>query len=507
MYRSLHSLLEGSAKRFPSRPAVLDPSGTRLTYIELHEKANAISEQLAPILAGRGSRVGLLARKSGDLVSAIFGVLRASGAYVPVDPTAPLERAAYIFANCAVEALVIEEGLLEGLTKHFPGRLEVIAPIAPELLLVRATMDRSGIPPGDPSLAYILYTSGSTGRPKGVMVLHSTALGFVDWCSEVFEPSETDVFANHSPFHFDLSILDLFVSIKHGASIVLINDQLGKQPLALPELIESFKITIWYSTPAILRMMLDFGKMERFSYDSLRMVLFAGEVFPVKHLRELKRIWRRQPHYNLYGPTETNVCTFMRIPDSIPEDRTEPYPIGAACSHCRTAVMGPAHVPVPKGEEGELYVSGVSVMPGYWNLPEQNEKAFVTDAEGVRWYRTGDVVVDDGGIYLFRGRRDRMVKRRSYRVELGEIESALYRHSKISEAAVVATPDAENGVLIVGFYSSVSHERLSLIELKKYCIENLPQYMIPDRFLMLEEIPKTSTDKIDYQELRNRVTG
>ena len=351
MCESLFELLERSARKFPDRTAIIDPVGTKLDYAALLSGARSVSELIAPLLTAHGSRVGVLAHKSVETVCAIFGILGAQGAYVPVDPTAPVHRTAYIFNDCAIEAFVAERALLDGLAEHLEGRIEMLSELSAGLVLARVHRQTAPVPSPSPSLAYILYTSGSTGRPKGVMISHSVALGFVDWCSEVFAPNEQDVFSNHSPFHFDLSILDLYVSIKHGASVVLINDQMGKQPTALPEIIDRFSITIWYSTPAILRMMMEFGKLERFRYESLRLVLFAGEVFPTKHLRELKRIWRTQPHYNLYGPTETNVCTFLRIPDEIPADRTEPYPIGAACSHCRTLVMSPDHQPVPSGEE------------------------------------------------------------------------------------------------------------------------------------------------------------
>lgn len=502
MNARLHHLLEASARSHANRTAVVDPGAATLTYRELNERSSAVCQLLSRAGVRQGDRVGVCAHKSTGVVASIFGILKAGAAYIPVDPTAPMSRIAYIFGDCLVRAIVVERALLEGLRAGFPDiELPLLAEISPELVLAGGPGANAGEGP-HPDLAYILYTSGSTGKPKGVMVSHSVSLSFVNWASDTFQPAESDVFSNHSPFHFDLSILDLYTSIKHGARVVLIGDELGKQPAALAELIASQEISIWYSTPAILRLLLEFGKLERFSYPKLRTVLFAGEVFPTKHLRELKRIWSTQRFFNLYGPTETNVCTFYEIPAHIPEDRTEPYPIGAACAHCRTRVSDPNGNEVPPGQEGELYIAGGSVMLGYWNLPEQNQKAFYRDSSGTTWYKTGDVVVEQDGIFLFRGRRDRMVKRRSYRVELGEIEAALYRHPLISEAAVIATPDEENGVLITAFYSCSGPQRPSLIELKSFCNANLPKYMIPDRFSLQPQLPKTSTDKIDYQSLR-----
>jgi len=203
-------------------------------------------------------------------------------------------------------------------------------------------------------LAYILYTSGSTGKPKGVMLSHDNAVSFVDWCSEVFEPTPSDRFSSHAPLHFDLSILDVHVCLKHGATLVLISDDLGKDALRLAQLIAGERITIWYSAPSILALLAQFGQLKRHDHRSLRHVLFAGEVFAVKHLRSLCEQWPGPRYFNLYGPTETNVCTYHEVVPPVPEDRTKPYPIGRVCSHLRSRVLDEHGADVPRGSEGEL---------------------------------------------------------------------------------------------------------------------------------------------------------
>jgi acyl-coenzyme A synthetase/AMP-(fatty) acid ligase len=219
----------------------------------------------------------------------------------------------------------------------------------------------------------------------------------------------------------------------------------------------------------------------------------------------LKDLLTRPRYFNLYGPTETNVCTYFEIPATIPADYTRPFPIGKACSHYenKIKVVDEHGLEVAAGKEGELIATGPGVMQGYWNLPERTANAFLIDSAGERWYKTGDVVVEDeNGDYLYLSRRDRMVKKRGYRVELGEIEAGLYKHPHVEEAAVIATSSEENGVQIKAYLSFKGEQNPSRIELKRFCADNLPNYMIPDFFSFLESLPKTSTDKIDYQKLK-----
>jgi acyl-coenzyme A synthetase/AMP-(fatty) acid ligase len=216
----------------------------------------------------------------------------------------------------------------------------------------------------------------------------------------------------------------------------------------------------------------------------------------------VKRLLPHARFYNLYGPTETNVCNYHPIPDVVPEDRTEPYPIGAVCAQLRGRTVDEAGADVERGSEGELIISGPNVMQGYWNLPEQTARAFIVDAEGARWYRTGDIVVEDEhGVFTYVGRRDRMVKRRGYRIELGEIEAGLYRHAGIKEAAVISTRSPAGDVRIVAFLACNNGHAPGLVELKSFCAGVMPNYMIPDSFKVLDALPKTSTDKMDYQRL------
>jgi amino acid adenylation domain-containing protein len=351
-------------------------------------------------------------------------------------------------------------------------------------------------------LAYILFTSGSTGKPKGVMLSHANALNFLDWCDQSLGPWRADDrFASHAPFHFDLSVFDLFASCGAAATLVLVGEALGKDPTGLGDFLATNRITVWYSSPSILAILTEHGKLDCRAIAPPRLVLFAGEVFPIAALRRLRAIWPRAEMWNLYGPTETNVCTAHRVPEAISPDQTGPFPIGRVCRPLEARVIDASGGDVAAGDLGELIVSGPGVMRGYFGQPELTEAAFVVDHDGTRWYRTGDLVRDEGdGCFQFHGRRDRMVKKRGYRIELGEIESALYRHDGVDRAGVVAQ-EGDAGLSITAFIALKPSQSRSIIAMKRHCTKYLPHYMIPDSVTFLDDLPATSTDKVDYQRL------
>jgi amino acid adenylation domain-containing protein len=516
----LAALLEASAHRDPNQVAVRVPDGREVTYGELDALSNAMRDRLVHLGVGPGDRVGMRLHKSIDGVVTLFGALKAGAAYVPVDAESPAARGAYIHNDCQVKVVVTERKLEAAFVEELTtlgAAPAIIAleddrgdlPVRAKLAELQATDPAPGVataPVGPDSIAYLLYTSGSTGRPKGVVLTHENALSFIGWCSETFRPTSDDVFSSHAPFHFDLSILDLYVPIRHGSTLVLFGEALGKDPGRLASTIASQRISIWYSTPSILSLLALYGKLDRYDYTPLRIVNFAGEVFPVPQFRTVQAIWSKPQYYNLYGPTETNVCTAYAVPQDDSWKTMDTFPIGAICPPNLGRVVDEEGVDVPAGEPGELVVWGPNVMKGYWNLPEQNANAFLVDGDGRRWYHTGDIVTEHAGAeYIYRGRRDRMVKRRGYRVELGEIEAALARHADIREVAVVSAPDKDSGVKIAAFVSCQEGRSLTIIALKQASAQSLPPYMIPDVFSVVDALPRTSTNKVDLQALKARV--
>jgi amino acid adenylation domain-containing protein len=519
----LSQMLSSGAQVAAERIAI-HTQDTSITYGELDERSSRLAGTFAARGIGHHDRIALCLPKGIAAYVSIFAALKAGGCYVPLDPGAPPSRIRYTLEDCAVSALVVEsEELPDLLAAPLPGSLRLLIIVGGEPLAVERARQGAGCevlswagalaappltsesPAIENDLAYVLYTSGSTGKPKGVMLSHRNALAFVEWALTTLALRPDDRIAGVAELHFDLSILDTFGAIGAGATLVPLPHRGLLRPRDVTAWMAEREISVWYSTPSTLILLLTRGDLEQVRLPALRLILFAGEVFPVKYLRRLAAVAPHARLYNLYGPTETNVCTWYRV-DRVPENDEDSLPIGKACANTEVAAVDEDGLEVPMGMEGELWVRGPSVMCGYWGLPERTQRALVRRpgvlAWDEPWYRTGDLVVRrDDGSYLFQGRRDLMVKIRGYRIEIGEVERALYTHPGVSEAAVVATADAPYGSRLVAFVVPVPGASCSGLELKRHLHERLPAYMVPADLRYLPELPKTFSGKVDRARL------
>ncbi len=503
----LRLLIEHALTHHAAQIALVEESGNQLSYQDLETSSAGIAVHLKSLGAESGQRIGICIPKSALSVVCLIGTLRSEAAYIPLDPEAPASRNGYIIQDARASMILTTPELADALLPILGSCkvLELHILDQPCKILVPAWEDDKTLTiPED--LAYILYTSGSTGQPKGVMITHQNAACFVHWGIDLFQLGPEDVLSSIAPFHFDLSVFDLYAGLGSGASILLIRPESVKNPMILSEFIDRFGITIWYATPTTLKMMLRFGRMNRYKHTSLRHILFAGEVFPMAPLNDLRTRWSHAAFHNLYGPTETNVCTFYSLPKDINPEQTKPFPIGEACAYDQCFIDNGEAIQVPEsGAMGELLIAGDSVMGGYLNQPERNASALL-DHGGLRCYRTGDIVrMDQEGQLHYISRKDRMVKRHGNRIELGEIEAALHAHTEITEAGVyhsLSGPD-HSEIRIVACYATADPDHhLAVSGLQSFLQQYIPSYMLPDRFVHLTTMPKTSTHKVDYTALK-----
>jgi amino acid adenylation domain-containing protein len=444
--------------------------------------------------------------------------MKAGAAYVPLDPFAPPQRIAYVIQNCGIRHLLTAEAkqaqVSEILTEAASLECLVGLQELEDPTLRTFTWDQAYSMSGEPldlhlteqDLAYILYTSGSTGVPKGIMHTHRSGLSFAEWAADTYDLLASDRLSNHAPLHFDLSTFDFFAGAIAGGTIVIIPEALTKFPANLSKLIEQERITVWYSVPFALIQLMERGVLENRDLSALRWILFAGEVFPTKHLRQLMMLLPKIRFSNLFGPTETNVCTYYHVP-GVPPDTDEPIPIGKACANLEDLVVDDQDRPVAPGEVGELLMRGGVVMKGYWGMPERNAVCFYRrpafeSFEDV-FYRTGDLVqLDSDGNYRYLGRKDRQIKTRGYRVELDEVEVSLHSHPGVAEAAVYTVPDHQGSNLIGASVVSQPGIEVDETELVEHLKSRLPFYAIPVRIFIMNEFPRTSTGKINRRELQ-----
>src|SRR5690349_10511125 len=421
--------VERAAARDPDHEAIRY-AGASLSYAALAERADRLAGLLREQGVRRGDRVGIHAGKGIAAAVAIYGIMKAGAAYVPLDPASPPGRQAFIVRDCGIRHLVTEPSRRVALGQLLAEGVPVECVVgvdgeAPSGVRSFSWRDVESHPPvaHDPDLvemdlAYVLYTSGSTGTPKGVAHSHRSALAFARVAADTYGFRPDDRMSNHAPLHFDLSTMDYFSSALAGATTVIIPDAHTRIPASYAALIESERLTVLYAVPLALTHLLLHGAIEKRDLSSVRWVLFGGEPFPTPHLRALMAALPAARFSNVYGPTEVNGVTYWLVPP-LPDDDV-PIPIGGPYQNVELRIVGDDDEPVANGEIGELLARTPTMMRGYWGRPDLDARAFWAKPvyghfEDV-YHRTGDLVRRrEDGLLEFHGRKDRQVKARGYR--------------------------------------------------------------------------------------------
>ncbi len=498
--RSIVDLFEAQVAKHPGATA-FKSNGEELSYQELNRRANQIAHYLQTLGVGPEVVVGICLERSLDLAVSLLGVLKAGGVYLPLDPSYPQSRLAFMFENAQAAVLVTQKHLA-ALLPTANVRVVCLDADGDEIARHQANPISPGITPSH--LAYIIYTSGSTGKPKGVGVEHRQLLNRFAWMWKEypFEPGE--VCCQNTALNFVDSLWELLGPLLQGVPIVIIPQRVLQEPQALVQVLAAHRVTRIWVVPSLLRLLLD-------TYPDLQQQLLAlkfwavgGEALSVDLLQRFGQLMPHSRLYNLYGTSEVWDATCYTSSDL--DDELWHVPIGRPISNVQVYVLSPYLQPMPIGAPGELYIGGIGLGRGYLNQPALTTEKFIpnpfSQEPGARLYKTGDLAryLPDGNVeYL--GRIDHQVKIRGFRIEPGEIETALHQHPGVQQAVVMVREDVSVEKCLVAYVVLQLQPAPTVGELRRFLLELLPEYMVPSAFVFLHALPLTPNGKVDRRAL------
>lgn len=497
MTRLVTDYLDESAKKFPDKIAFADKK-REITFKNLQNESHKIA--LSIIDKGIFKRpVVIYLDKSVECIASFMGVAYSGNFYTPVDTKMPISRIEKI-VDTLQPAIIITDA------KHQEeaGELACTAEVVLYEEMIKQVINIEKINKIvekiiDTDVLYVLFTSGSTGMPKGVVIPQRAVIDYTEWVTDTFKIDETHILGNQAPFYFDNSVLDIYQTLKNAALMYIIPENLFAFPIKLLEYMNEKQINIIFWVPSALCLVANLKALDKVNLKYLHKILFCGEVMPNRQLNMWRNQFKEALFANLYGPTEiTDVCTSFVINRTFMDD--EILPIGIPCKNTDIIVINEENKLVKVGEIGELCVRGTSLSYGYYNNPKKTAEAFVQNplntAYPERIYRTGDLVkYNDYGELIYVSRKDFQIKHMGHRIELGEIETAV---SALNGVDVNCCLYDTNKSKIVLFYTGNLDEKVIIKELKKV----LPEYMIPNKKIRLENMPINLNGKIDRVKLK-----
>lgn len=494
----MHDLFEIQAEKTPAAAAAIF-AGQEYTYEELNQRANQLAHYLQKLGVGPETLVGLCVERSLEMLVGLLGILKAGGAYLPLDPAFPAERLSFMLSDAQSPVLLTQKSLAGQLSALTTPSLR-----NPTILCLDSDWATiSGMPQTPPpclstadNLAYTIYTSGSTGRPKGVQVLHQAVVNFLQTMSQQPGLTANDILLSVTTLSFDIAVLELFLPLSVGATVVLVSRAAAADGAQLLEKLLSSQITVMQATPATWRLLLASG----WQGDKTLKILCGGEALPRTLAEQL--LERGASVWNLYGPTETTIWSAVHQV----EKEENKVSIGHPIANTQIYLLDKQMRPVPIGVPGELYIAGEGLARGYFGRTALTAERFIPDPfslkPGKRMYKTGDQgrYFPDGTIQ-FLGRNDHQVKVRGFRIELGEIEAVLSRHPGVAETAIITYQDASESSSLAAYVVPVAIQPPAVSDLRDHLRETLPDYMVPAAFVFLESLPLTPNGKIDRKAL------
>ncbi len=499
----VHELFEKQVERSPDAVAVV-LENEKLTYRELNQRANQLAHALRRMGVGPETLVGVYMERSLEMVIGILGIVKAGGAYLPLDPVYPPERLAFMLEDARPKAVVTQQRLRDSLPKNGVAILSLDADR--ERLCRESAANPAGGARLD-DLAYVIYTSGSTGKPKGTLVTHRNVARLFQATQAWFHFGVQDVWTLFHSHAFDFSVWELWGALAHGGRLVVVPYLVSRSPDAFYELLSSQRVTVLNQTPSAFRQLIQAEEAGRQPLPlALRYVIFGGEALEMQSLKPwFDRHGDQCPRLvNMYGITETTVHVTYRPLSSA--DLNSGSVIGIPIPDLQVYILDRNRQFAPVGVPGELYVGGAGVARGYLNRPELSAEKFIenpfTTKQGDRLYRSGDLAR-----YLpnrdleYLGRIDNQVKYRGFRIELGEIESVLAGLPGVREAVVLAREDVPGDKRLAAYLTAKEEGALKISELRGLLQAKLPDYMVPSAFLTLDRLPLTPNGKVDRKAL------
>jgi amino acid adenylation domain-containing protein len=484
----VQAFLEAQVQRTPAEIALVCET-ERLTYSELNARANRVAHYLRKRGVGPEVLVGICTERSVDMLVGILGILKAGGAYVPLDPAYPKDRLAAILEDSKAPILLTQEPLVNSLPQH---AAEVVR-LDADWPMIAAESQENPISDVKPeNLGYVLFTSGSTGRPKGVALEHRSAATFIQWAQSVFTPEEVAGTLFSTSMCFDLSVFEMFVPLSMGGKVIMVQNA-----LFLPGLPAANEVTLINTVPSAIAELVRMNAVPA----SVQVVNLAGEALPTSLAQQIYAKTAVRKVYNLYGPTEDTTYSTYTLVQTGAE-----VTIGRPLPNTQAYILDASRRPAPIGVPGELYLAGEGLARGYFGRPELTNERFLPNPfsrePGARMYRTGDLArfSPDGNIECL-GRFDHQVKIRGFRIELGEIETVLNHHAAVSQNVVLAREDIPGDKHLVAYVVPAQRPGPTLTELRNFLKQNLPEYMLPSRFMFLEALPLTPNGKVDRRAL------
>jgi amino acid adenylation domain-containing protein len=493
----IHHMFEAQVEKQPEALAVAFEK-EQLTYQELNRRANQLAHYLRKLDVGPEKLVGICTERSIEMIVALLGVLKAEGAYLPLDPTYPTERLAFMLSDAQVVVLLTQKHLLDRLPPHPAQAIRQVICLDADWEQIARESDQNPSSSVTPeNLAYCIYTSGSTGRPKGVLIPHRGLCSLAMVHRRVFGVDSSSRILQFAPFSFDVSVWETFMALVNGATLCLARQERLSSMDELHHLLQEQQITTLTLPPSVLSVLSAEG------LPALKTVISGSEKCP----KEVVKRWAPgRGFFNAYGPTETTICSSIAPCD---ESLTADPPIGRPLANTQFYILDRHLQPVPVGVPGELHIGGIGVARAYLNRPELTAKKFIqlriekaeSDSE-LLVYKTGDLVRyrSDGNVE-FLGRIDHQVKLRGFRIELGEIESVLEQHPAVREAAVIVREEGGRDKRLVAYVVAEEEGALEAGELKRFLRSQLPEYMIPAAFVELKALPLLPNGKLDRAAL------